>query len=182
MKPPIIPLPILNGQAPIFLLGGDPGPSIELAYERAPLVGDLQRSCVDYWIPRCTPVFAVRGGTVIYTREERDGHAILIDHGRDWITSYSRLVHPFARVRSRVETGDVIGYLGTPRGVPFIPLHFELWQWKYNKYEAVDPKPHARHWRYFPWRDSQLAREANDARARARSFSSNRVGDSKLAL
>ncbi len=177
MRPPVVPLPLLNDQAPVLLIFDPSDPAIELAYERAPLVGGTRirsasRDTQEYWIPRCTPVFAAGDGTVIYARKQSDGHAILIDHGNDWISSYSRLAHMYlmptdnSPPKRTVEAGEIIGYIGMPRGTPLSPLRFELWRCnESDEYEPVDPTLFIRRWRYLGWRDAQLARMLNDARS-----------------
>lgn len=174
MKAPIVPLPILNGQPPILLVFDQSDPAVELAYERAPLLGGNRVRCVsrdttEYWIPRLTPVFAINDGTVIYARKQSDGHSILINH-HGWISAYSRLAHMFvAHTESsergtEVSAGDIIGYVGTPRGTPLSPLRFELWRMTEDEdYMPVDPILYIRRWQHVDWRDAQLLRAANDA-------------------
>lgn len=178
MKAPIVPLPILNNQFPILLVFDHTDPAIELAYERAPLVGGnrvrtAKRGTTDYWIPRLTPVFAVNDGRVIYARKQSDGHAILIDHDNGWVSVYSRLAHMFVAQtgnnpsETHVTAGDIIGYVGTPRGTPLTPLRFELWRMtESDDFMPVDPILFIRRWQYLDWHDAQLARAANDAEAR----------------
>ncbi len=177
MKPPVVPLPILNGQRPILLIFDHTDPAVELAYERAPLIGGnrvrtVARDSTDYWIPRLTPVFAVNDGRVIYAREQSDGHAILIDHLNGWVSMYSRLVHMFVAptrntpIQAPACAGDIIGYVGTPRGTPVTPLRFELWRMTESEdFMPVDPILFIRRWQHVDWRDAQLARAANDARS-----------------
>lgn len=172
MQPPVVPLPILNNHPPILLIFDHSDPAIELAYERAPLVGgnrvrSATRDSTDYWIPRLTPVFAVNDGVVSYARKQSDGHAILIDHRNGWISVYSRLAHMFVAAEQRVSCGDIIGYLGTPKGTQLTPLRFELWRVnEADDYMPVDPILFIRRWQHLEWRDPQLARAANDAAAR----------------
>ncbi len=177
MKPPVVPLPILNGQLPILLVEDHADPAVDLAYERAPLVGGNQgcaRDTTDYWIPRLTPVFAVNDGSVIYARKQSDGHSILIDHLNGWVSVYSHLAHMFVTptrntpVPTSVFAGDIIGYVGTPKGTPVTPLRFELWRMtESDDFMPVDPILFIRRWQYIDWRDAQLARAANDATARS---------------
>ena len=178
MKPPVVPLPILNGQLPILLLFDHRDPAVELAYERAPLVGGSRirtatRDTTDYWVPRLTPVFAVNDGRVIYARKQSDGHVILIDHLNGWVSVYSHLVHMFVTptrntpVQAHVCAGDIIGYVGTPRGTPLSALRFELWRMTdKGDFMPVDPVLFIRRWQHVDWRDARLARQANDAAAR----------------
>ena len=175
MKAPIVPLPILNDHKPILLIFDPADPAIELAYERAPLAGGnlvrrASRDSEQYWIPRCTPVFAIANGTVIYANKESDGHAILIDHGGELLSSYSRLAHMYltptdnTAPKRKVTGGEIIGYIGTPRGAPFSALRFEIWQCnEFDEYEPTDPLLLVRKWQFLEWRDAQLARAANDA-------------------
>ncbi len=177
MKPPVVPLPILNGQLPILLILDDA--AVELAYERAPLVGGNRvrtraRDTTDYWIPRLTPVFAVNDGSVIYAREQSDGHSILIDHLNGWVSVYSHLAHMFVTptrntpVQARISAGEILGYVGTPKGTPLTPLRFELWRMTESEdFMPVDPIVFIRRWQHIDWRDAQLARAANDATARS---------------
>lgn len=151
--------------------------AIELAYERAPLIGGSRvrtaaRDTTDYWIPRLTPVFAVNEGRVIYARKQSDGHVILIDHLNGWVSVYSHLVHMFVTptrntpVQARVAAGDILGYVGTPRGTPLSALRFELWRMTEGDFMPVDPVLFIRRWQHVDWRDVKLARQANDAAAR----------------
>jgi hypothetical protein len=119
MKTPILPLPILNDQPPVLLIFDPADPAIELAYERTPLVGGARirsatRDSDQYWIPRCTPVFAIAPGTVIYANNESDGHAILIDHGNDLLSSYSRLAHMYLMPADAAVPTDTMLDAGAP--------------------------------------------------------------------
>jgi hypothetical protein len=67
----------------------------------------------------------------------------------------------------QVAAGDILGYVGTPRGTPLSPLRFELWKCnELDDFMPVDPLLFIRRWQHLDWRDAQLARAANDARAR----------------
>lgn len=175
---PFVPLPILDVQHPILLVFDHSDPGVELAYECEPLIGGsrvrtAKRDTTEYWIPELTPVFAIDDGVVIYARRQADGHAVLIDHEDGWVSVYSRLAHLYVAPTAgqlrerRVFAGDILGYLGAPRGTPLTALRFELWRENdAGDYLPVDPIVPIRRWQYVEWRGARLvaAEDAADAR------------------
>jgi hypothetical protein len=164
---PIFPLPALNGQPPLVLLFDHADTSIELAYERQPQLDGprvrlTSRASSLYCGPTQSPVFEVSAGKVLYARAEADGHAILIEHRNGWLTHYGRLERMFVRpidMRSRRETkinaGDILGYLGSSRYGPCRPLRFELWHRRGDGYDTIDPIRFMHRWHLVPWKDAK---------------------------
>ncbi len=169
--PPVVPLPIINGQQPLLLVFDPSDLAIEMAFERTPEAGGTRVRQVphvgtDYWIPRMTPVFAVSEGAIVYARRLRDGHTVVIDHCNGWVSVYHRLEYmflaPSERVPGkeiRVAAGDVLGYLEASRAGPPKPLKFELWRSDHSdSYEQMDPLRYIRRWRHISWSDRSTSR------------------------
>jgi hypothetical protein len=164
-SPPIFPLPILNGQAPVLLVFDPQDPGVEIAYERnfaadSALVRSATRETTRYGIPSLLPVFIVSEGKIVYAREHVDGFAVLIEHAGGWASYYRRLEHMFvlpterSRRESKVRAGDIIGYVGPTGAGPLQPLRFELWRGNEEQdYEPVDPIRFMRRWRLERWSD-----------------------------
>lgn len=166
-EPPLFPLPVLNGQAPVLLVFDPHDPGVEIAYERnavadGPLVRSATRESTLYTIPAMLPVFVVAAGRIIYAREHVDGYAVLVEHANGWASYYQRIEHMFVTPteRSRRETnvarGDILGYVGPTRGAPLQPLRFELWRSNEEQdFELIDPIRFMRRWRLEPWTDAR---------------------------
>jgi hypothetical protein len=169
--PPVAPLPVLNDQPPVLLVFDHTDLGVDLAYEKrfvpgGPVVHGATRDTTRYWVPRLMPVFAVSAGTVVFARRQSQGFTIIVDHGNDWLTVYSRLEHMFVpdternpRREVRVAGGDILGYLGASRDGPLKPLRFELWRCnRLQDYDQIDPIRYMRRWRQIDWSDASLAR------------------------
>ena len=93
---------------------------------------------VDWAAPTGTPVLAAFDGTISYAGDGKGyGNLVKIDHQAGRATRYAHLSRfgEKAKIGTRVEAGDVIGYVGTT-GLSTGPhLHFEL----YVADRAVDP-------------------------------------------
>jgi hypothetical protein len=162
-SPPVVPLPVLDDRPPLLLVFDQADLGIELAYERDPEPGGTRvrattRETNLYWVPRLVAVFAAADGVVIYAREHTNGHTIVLEHAGGWTSVYGQLEHMtvmptdrLPRRETRVEAGDILGYLGPSHGKPLRPLHFELWKWDGDDYEQIDPLRFIRHWRHLPW-------------------------------
>lgn len=168
-KPPVFPLPTLNGQPPV-VLGFDPAdPAVDVAYERSQLLGgprvrSAARDSPLYWIPKHTPVLVVSDGRVVYAQRHSGlGHVILVDHDNGWLTFYGGLEHAFVPPTdrrpsrdTRVAGGDILGYIGDSRPGELHTLQFELWRNDQTKdYEAVDPIRFMNRWRPIAWNDAR---------------------------
>ena len=165
--PPVFPLPVLNGQAPVVLVFDPQDAGVEIAYDRNPQEGPLVRSASRestlYVVPPLVPVFAVGDGKIIYAREHTDGGAILVAHRRGWATYYTRLEHMFATPTERsrreapVKAGDILGYVGSWRSSALRPLRFELWRYSDDlDYERIDPIRFLHRWRLMRWSSTRI--------------------------
>lgn len=166
-SPPIFPLPLLNGQAPVLLVFDPQDPGVEIAYERTvsadgALVRSATRESTLYCIPSMLPVFVVAAGKILYAREHVDGFAVLIEHANGWASYYRRLEHMFVtptertRRETKVGRGDILGYVGPTRAGPLQPLRFELWRCNQEQeFDPIDPIRFMRRWRLEPWTDAR---------------------------
>ncbi len=196
--PPVAPLPVLDDQPPVLLVFDHADLGVELAYEKrfvpgGPVVHSATRDTTLYWVPRLTPVFVVSAGTVVFARRQSEGFTIIVDHGNDWLTAYSRLEHIFVPDTSRkprpevkLAAGDILGYLGATKDGPLRPLRFELWRCnRFQDYDQIDPLRYMRRWRQIDWADAQLARTHPPPKA-AGSRSTNHLatsgGDRSLVM
>jgi murein DD-endopeptidase MepM/ murein hydrolase activator NlpD len=91
---------------------------------------------VDWKAPIGTPVITAGMGRV--TVAEYDplyGNRVIINHGREWRTVYAHLSAIDVKPGDSVDTGTVIGAVGST-GLPAGPhLHFEVWR----NGQALDP-------------------------------------------
>jgi len=92
-------------------------------------------------------------GRVVYAREHSEGFAILVEHRSGWLSYYNRLQHMFVQRtdikprETRVNAGDVLGYLGATRAGPLVPLRFELWRCNAdNDFIPIDPLLYVARW------------------------------------
>lgn len=175
--PPVMPLPILDGCAPVALVfePGDLG--VELAYERfpepdGPLVRPTTRDTALYWIPSLAPVFAVSDGVIAYARAHADGHTIVVDHRDGWASVYHRLQHVLVAPTERalrhpieISGGGVLGYVGASREAPLAPLRFELWKRDGDDFDPVDPLRFLRKWQHVRWDPPTVEQPHHDRRA-----------------
>ncbi len=177
-SPPVFPMPAINGQPPILLLFDHADPGVEIAYEKTPSpdgprVRLTTRETSLYWIPSLMPVFAVSEGRIVYARKHTDGQALIVEHRNGWATYYSRLERMFVRPtddgsrrETRVNAGDILGYIGTSRHGPLAPLRFELWRCNRAKdYDPVDPIRYMHRWRLLRWNDARVKPIEVSARA-----------------
>lgn len=97
---------------------------------RHPVLGySRMHSGVDWAAPVGTPIYAAADGTVTFAgTQSGDGKRIEIDHGHGYETSYSHQ-SKFAegiKVGSRVQQGQLIGYVGKTGLVTGAHLHYEV--------------------------------------------------------
>jgi len=102
-------------------------------------------SGIDLLAPEGTPVLAAASGTVLLVSKEGPyGFLVVIDHGNGRQTRYAQLSRFQAEAGQLVQSGQVIGYVGTS-GRPDIPethLHFEVRFQSPVGWVAQDPKLH----------------------------------------
>lgn len=82
----------------------------------------------DFDVPAWTPIRAAAAGRVIVSgRVGTYGFAVYIDHGGGTVTRYAHMIaQPSVTVGSRVEQGDVIGFVGSTGASTGNHLHFEI--------------------------------------------------------
>ncbi len=91
---------------------------------------------VDWAAPTGTPISAAFAGTVSYAGDGSGyGNLVKIDHGNGMETRYAHLNEFATKAGTRVQAGDLIGYVGTTGRSTGPHLHFEL----YMGGQAVDP-------------------------------------------
>ncbi len=160
--PPVAPLPRFDGQPPVLLVLDHADLGVDLAYEKHYRTGGLvvrgaTRATTLYWIPRPVPVYAVSAGSILFARKRSEGFTVVVDHGNDWLTVYSRLAQIFVPETKRgsrelrLAGGDHLGILGATNGGPFRPLRFEIWRCNRRNYDQVDPILYVRRWRQKEW-------------------------------
>jgi murein DD-endopeptidase MepM/ murein hydrolase activator NlpD len=84
---------------------------------------------VDFAAPRGTPVQATGNGVVIErVRQNTYGNTILIRHSNGWTTRYAHMnrFQSSVTVGSRVDQGDIIGYVGMTGLATGPHLHYEM--------------------------------------------------------
>ena len=84
---------------------------------------------LDFAAPRGTPIFAAGNGAITYRgRRGAYGNFILIKHNNGYETAYAHLNRFNNKFKkgSRVEQGDVIGYVGTTGRSTGPHLHYEI--------------------------------------------------------
>ena len=83
---------------------------------------------IDLAAPMGTEVFAVRSGTVIYQGYDRIlGYHIVISHDNNWASLYGHLSVINTVLNQDVQSGTVIGRVGSTGQSTGPHLHFELW-------------------------------------------------------
>ena len=111
-----------------------------------PTTGDRRlHEGIDLAVPTGTPVHAVAPGVVrrTWTDDPINGHAVSVDHGDGWTSSYVHLSRMFVEQGQRVLRGQPLGLSGGEPGTPGAGrstgphLHFGV---RYQG-RAVDPVP-----------------------------------------
>ena len=84
---------------------------------------------IDYAAPTGTPIYASGDGKIISaSKSNANGNFIVVQHGEQFVTKYLHLSR-FARgIRpgSRVEQGQIIGYVGSTGWATGPHLHYEF--------------------------------------------------------
>lgn len=95
-----------------------------------PVTGVLRNhNGLDLAAPAGTEVYAVREGVVTETGEDAVyGKYIIIRHGDNWVSLYGHLSKIDTVLRRTVESGTLIGRVGSTGQSTGPHLHFELWQ------------------------------------------------------
>lgn len=103
-------------------------------------------SGTDFAAPDGTPFYAVAGGTVIYIGPASGyGQWIVVDHPASeggGVAEYGHMWNAYAtglRVGSRVERGQLLGYIGANGQSTGPHLHLTIWQYAYGG-TRVDPE------------------------------------------
>lgn len=75
-----------------------------------------------------TPIYATRSGIVSYTDYEEDGagYYVQINHGDGYKSIYMHMTHYIVSMGDRVETGQIIGYVGSTGLSDGPHLHFGI--------------------------------------------------------
>jgi hypothetical protein len=175
VRPPVRPLPELNGRAPIQLDSWKRG-GIDLAYARrsetdliATYPAGSTTGTTTHFMPPSIPAFCVIDGEVTYAGEMAHSHAIIVDHGNGWATYYANLEHMFvtptrrARKATYVKSGDALGFVGAAQPGGFKCLHFELWKSENNLFVDRDPTKYMPDWRLVPLRSASLTPDETKA-------------------
>jgi murein DD-endopeptidase MepM/ murein hydrolase activator NlpD len=97
---------------------------------------------VDFGASAGTPIHASAAGTVVFAGTRGAGYwagnHVIIDHGGGYQTLYAHQSRVKARVGSRVQQGEVIGYVGQTGRATGPHLHFEI----HINGHPVDPAPY----------------------------------------
>ena len=119
--------------------GGNGKISSYFGNRTSPITGKRHfHSGIDIAAPAGTPVLSSRGGKVIKIgMDDLFGNYVLISHGVRYQTFYGHLQTVTVRLNETVNSGNMIGTLGST-GISTGPhLHFEI----LKNYAAVDPLP-----------------------------------------
>jgi murein DD-endopeptidase MepM/ murein hydrolase activator NlpD len=86
---------------------------------------------------RDTPIVAAAAGRVVRAGEDPHlGNYVEIEHGLGYLTVYGHCSRLAVGPGTRVETGQIIGYMGATGQASATHLHFEVW----HQGEAIDPR------------------------------------------
>ncbi|MCP4572711.1 MAG: M23 family metallopeptidase [bacterium] len=84
-----------------------------------------------------TPITAAAAGRVARAGEDQHlGNYVEIEHGFGYLTVYGHCSRLAVAMGDRVETGQIIAYMGATGQATATHLHFEVWR----QGEAVDPR------------------------------------------
>jgi murein DD-endopeptidase MepM/ murein hydrolase activator NlpD len=99
--------------------------------------GVLPHPGIDIAAAKDTPILAAGGGTVARAGQDPHlGNYVEIEHGLGYLTVYGHCSRLAVQRGARVETGQVIAYMGASGQATATHLHFEIWR----QGEAVDPR------------------------------------------
>lgn len=138
------PLPRLDGAIPSLILPWDPardGGLVEIGYRDRVTA------------PERVPVFAPADGSITYAGRNAQGGTVCLTHPGARATLCSGLETLLVPVtdarghrRSRVRTGDVLGYLRRS-----LRLGFRMTQWVDHGWRSIDPAIACQRWALQPW-------------------------------
>ncbi|WP_218080352.1 M23 family metallopeptidase [Anthocerotibacter panamensis] len=95
---------------------------------------------VDLAAAQGTAVLATLSGRVLAAGDMGNlGNAVVLGHGTDLRTRYGHLSEIQVVVGQWVKQGDVLGAVGATGRVTGPHLHFELWQFLADTWQALDP-------------------------------------------
>lgn len=107
-----------------------------------PVTGEIRHHNGIDFAPRnggTPPIYAAKAGTIVEARFDFSyGNYVKIDHGEGVQTLYAHLSRLDVSVGDRVETGDILGQMGTTGKSTGVHLHFEIWL----DGDRVDPTPY----------------------------------------
>ena len=83
-------------------------------------------SGIDIPAPAGTPIYAAAGGVVSTTAHWSYGTCVKIDHGSSLSTIYGHMSARVVKDGDKVETGDLIGYVGSTGNSTGNHLHFQV--------------------------------------------------------
>jgi hypothetical protein len=104
-------------------------PTVEHWLSGTPYRPDLNHYGVDFAGAEGNAVYAVDGGTVVYSGDSGHGYGniVIVDHGNGWESRYAHLSQINVSCSEQVSQGEVIGLVGMTGGTSTGPhLHFEL--------------------------------------------------------
>ena len=100
---------------------------------------DYNHNGVDLAAPKNTPIYATRSGIVTFAgyQEGGAGNYIWINHGDGYSTIYMHMTRYVVGMNQYVETGQIVGYVGTTGRSTGYHLHFGIYYAPEGRY--VDP-------------------------------------------
>ncbi|MDY7220315.1 M23 family metallopeptidase [Denitrificimonas sp. JX-1] len=130
-----------DSQQPLFLLTPLPNTSATSSFglRTHPISGKIKgHKGIDYPAPQGTPIRATAHGKISFIGSQRGyGKVIYIKHSGDYSTVYAHQsrFHQGLKVGTKVQRGQIIGYVGRTGAATGNHLHYEL---RVNN-RAVDP-------------------------------------------
>ena len=110
----------------------------DYGWRRDPFTGGSSyHKGLDIAAPKGTPIRAMWAGKVVYARWGSSyGWLVTIDHPHGWQTKYAHASKLFVEKGDYVETGEVVGQIGSTGRSTGNHLHLEM----YYKEKRKDPK------------------------------------------
>lgn len=112
-------------------------------YRTHPVTGQKNNfhNGVDLGMPKGSPIFATRSGTVTQVRYSNSwGNQVVINHGDGFSSMYAHMTHYIVTNGQQVSKGQVIGYVGSTGWSTGPHLHFTI----YLNGTAVNPMNYIR--------------------------------------
>lgn len=82
---------------------------------------------IDLPAPKGTPIYAIGNGYVIFAgRQKVYGNVVVIDHGKGLFSLYGHMSKLNTKAKTIVQTGDIIGFVGTTGYSTGNHLHYEI--------------------------------------------------------